>query len=60
VWKARGFGRGSSEELKNPNPVSGPAPSILRGLVHPNASKRTALSLHPGFSSIKTGLNWSD
>ena len=28
-----------SEELKNPNPVSGADPSILRGLFHPNASK---------------------
>ena len=29
----------SSEELKNPNPVSGADPSILRGLFHPNVSK---------------------
>jgi hypothetical protein len=51
---------GFSEELKNPNPVSGADPSILRDCFHPNASKGSALALHPGFSSIKTGLNWSN
>ena len=29
------------KELKNPNPVSGASPSILRGLFHPNASTVT-------------------
>jgi len=33
----RGLGA-DFEELKNPNPVSGADPSILRGLFHPNAS----------------------
>lgn len=33
-----------SEELKNPNPVSGADPSTPRGLFHPNAS--TVANLH--------------
>ena len=41
LW-ARGLGGDPSEELKNPNPVSGAGPSILRGLFHPNASKLTS------------------
>jgi hypothetical protein len=47
----RGEKRGSreasecfSEELKNPNPVSGADPSTPRGLFHPNAS--TVTNLH--------------
>jgi len=39
VRESRGFGDGFSEELRNPNPVSGAGPPILRGLFHPNASK---------------------
>ncbi|PYX75699.1 MAG: hypothetical protein DMG78_03465 [Acidobacteria bacterium] len=33
------LGDGFTEELKNPNPVSGADPSIPRGLFHPNSSK---------------------
>ncbi len=35
---ARGFGGGFTEELKNPNPVSGADSPIPRGLFHPNAT----------------------
>ena len=47
---AGGFGGGcATEEWKNPCPVSGPGPSTLRGLFHPNAS--TLAELHCGVVS---------
>src|SRR5579871_5183401 len=44
-----------SEELKNPNPVSGADPSTLRGLFHPNASKVANLHCAAVSTILKLG-----
>ena len=60
VWEREASAQVASEELKNPNPVSGAGPSILRGLFQPQCEYGSSFALRSGFSSIKSGLNWSD
>jgi len=43
-------------DAKNLNPVSGPGPCTLRGLIHPNGEHLSGCLLRCGFSHIKSRL----
>ena len=51
------FSKVISGDARNLDPVSGPGPCTLRGLIHPNAKYRSEFLLRCDCSSIKCRLN---